>query len=348
MKILITGCLGNVGRIACQGFLEAGHQVVGMDIRETCPIEGVEYHNSSVLDYEVLKTAMTGCDTVLHLAAYGHPFMAREQVVFDLNVRGTFHVFKACQELGIRRLTVASSINAIGYNFGIRVADMDHLPVSTDHPLYTTDIYSFSKENIEMMGQYFYRRYGISSVFMRFGLDFPYSIEEWMENEQFVGDVRSLHKLLKELMALPPKEAAREVRRIENEMDASRERSFGIPYDNDTEYVYAQFTNDQRIWSYYIHNFAMFLDRRDMAKAFLCSATSEFEGSHPVYIADHKNMLGIPTAQIAELCYPGAAVHYDLLPGYTSLVDTRAAEELIGFRAEHSFEDYYQHLFGEE
>ena len=41
-------------------------------------------------------------------------------------------------------------------------------PIDEDHPTYTTDPYSFSKQVIEDIGAYFWRREGISSVFLRF------------------------------------------------------------------------------------------------------------------------------------------------------------------------------------
>ena len=85
-----------------------------------------------------------------------------------------------------------------------------------------------------------------------------------------------------------------------------------------------------------------------MAEAFVCAANSAADGSRPVFIADHKNMLGIPTAPLAELCYPGAAVRHEQLPGFDAVVDYRAAERLIGFRAKHTFRDYYAFLYGED
>ena len=249
MRVLVTGCLGNVGRIACEGFQNAGFEVVGLDIGDGCAAPSVEFHRGSVRDYDTLLRVMAGCDTVLHLAAYNHPFSAPEQEMFELNVAGTFHVFKACQALGIRQLTVASSPNAIGYNFGVRPADLSSVPIGGDHPLYTTDMYSFTKENIELIGRYFYRRYGISSIFMRFGLDFTNTIEQWMAETGGPADVRKLHRWVKELMALPGREAAQEVRRIENALNARRLASFEskVPYRNGTEYVYAYFSEEQRI-----------------------------------------------------------------------------------------------------
>jgi nucleoside-diphosphate-sugar epimerase len=40
--------------------------------------------------------------------------------------------------------------------------------IDEEHPLYTTDPNSFSKQMIEEFGGYFWRRAGVSSVFLRF------------------------------------------------------------------------------------------------------------------------------------------------------------------------------------
>lgn len=350
MKILITGCIGNVGKIATEGFLNEGWEVRGLDIKAGKPREHVEYIIGDIKDFDTVMSAVEGCDAVLHLAAYGMPYLAEQPEMFQVNVAGTFHVFEACQRAGIRFLTVASSVNAIGYNFGITLPKIEEVPVSSGHSLYTTDMYSYSKECIESIGRYYWRRYGISSIFMRFGLDFTKTIEEWMSEEKGPSEVRALHRRLEELLKLPKEEAAQKVQKIEDDMNARRKYAFEKEekFQNGIEYVYDEFDKEQEIWSYYIHNFMMFLDRRDMADAFLCSEQAKPKGCHVVFVADHKNMLGIETAKAAELCYPKAKLDSVKLQGFDAVIDYRETEELIGFRAKHSFEQYYDFLYGKK
>ncbi len=56
----------------------------------------------------------------------------------------------------------ASSINALGFNYGIKSFPIRYLPVDEDHPTFTTDPYSFSKQILEEIGAYYGRREGIS------------------------------------------------------------------------------------------------------------------------------------------------------------------------------------------
>jgi len=139
------------------------------------------------------------------------------------------------------------------------------------------------------------------------------------------------------------------VRRIENEMDACRLRALteAPPFKNGTEYVYESFTPELKVWGYLVHNFLMYLDMRDLGDAIVRSVESGFEGSHDIFIADDKNMLGIESLKLAGLLYPGAKPDIGRLSGYDALVDYREAEKLIGFRAKHSVAGFYGALYGD-
>ena len=347
MKLLITGATGGVGRIASRKMYDAGAKVIGFS-RVKADVPGIsELRAGDITNYDVLKNAMADCDHILHLAACHMPYDAPEQEVFHTNVGGTFNVFKACAELGIKRVAVASSPNAIGYNFGVKVRNMVYLPVDGAHPAYTTDPYSFTKQQSEEVGRYFHRRYGISSVFLRLGLDFKTTVEEWVKSPG-AAKARRLRQRVDDLLVLPEKERARAVKQIENEMDLDRYRAFIAmpPYRNGTEYVYEAFSEEMGIWGYLVHNFLMYLDMRDLGDALVCALNASFEGSHDLFVADSKNMLGIESVKLAGLLYPGAKVDSSRLTGFDALVDYREAERFIGFRAKHSVEDYYAELYG--
>jgi len=346
MRVFVTGASGGVGKIAARRLHEEGAKVIGFS-RKGAEVHGVdEYIAGDVADYDQLRRAMAGCDAVLHLAAYHMPYDAPEHEMFRVNVGGTFNVFKACVELGIKRVAVASSTNAVGYNFGIDIQDLSYLPVDGAHPVYTTDPYSYTKQKAEDVGGYFYRRHGVSSVFMRLGLDFRTVIEEWAAHPDRYKQ-RSLRKLVDGLLALPEAEAAIEVGRIESEMGACRRRAYaGAPYKNGTEYVYEHFSEELKIWGYLVHNFLMYLDGRDLGDALARSLSAGYEGCNIVFVADYANMLGVESIKLAKLLYPGAIPDAGRLSGFNALVDYREAERVIGFKAKYSLSDYYGMLYG--
>ncbi|MGO8126710.1 NAD-dependent epimerase/dehydratase family protein, partial [Rhizobium ruizarguesonis] len=76
----------------------------------------------------------------------------------------------------------ASSINALGCAYNITDFSPQYFPIDEAHPSYTTDPYSFSKQTVEEIGEYYWRRDGISSVALRF----PWVIaQSWFESEDY-------------------------------------------------------------------------------------------------------------------------------------------------------------------
>ena len=170
MHILVTGGMGEVGRPVVDWLLGRGHNIRVLDLDVSRPIDGAECIQGTITDFETLAPVMAGMDAVVHLAAYRHPSLAPEARLFHVNTVGTFNVFRAAADAGIKRVACASSINALGYNFGITFpkGQLQYFPIDEDHPEFTTDPYSFSKQMIERIGTYFWHREGITSTFLRF------------------------------------------------------------------------------------------------------------------------------------------------------------------------------------
>jgi len=335
MKVFVTGYAGHLGPAVVKRLSESGADVIGYDVAQR-QVDGVgDIRGGDITDYDRLKSAMAGCDEVLHMAAVAMPFYMREHEVFNVNVSGTFNVFKACAELGIRKVAVTSSINAVGYNFGVKTQGLSYLPIDGSHPCYTTDPYSYSKQAAEDVGRYFYRRHGISSVFMRLGNGFS------------ADDARPLRARIEALLRLPEKERGLEVKRIEADMEERRRYAFAEapPYRNGTEYVFDCFTKEQIVWSNYIHNCLTYLHIDDLADAAVCAINAQYEGSYPIYVTDYVNVLGIESAVLAKLLYPGAAINHSLLKGCDALADYREAERIIGFRAKRSFDGRHSEIY---
>jgi len=185
------------------------------------------------------------------------------------------------------------------------------------------------------VGRYFYRRYGISSVFMRLGNGFS------------ADEARPLRARVEALLRLPEKERGLEVRRIEADMEERRQYAFAVapPYRNGTEYVFDCFTKEQIIWSNYIHNCLTYLHIDDLADAAICAINARYEGSYPIYVTDYVNVLGIESAVLAKLLYPGATINHSLLKGFDALADYREAERIIGFRAKRTFDGRHSDIY---
>ena len=167
MNILVTGGLGSVGRPLVKLLVKNGHAVKVIGRRPEAEVEaelipGASYTSCDINEFSSIRQQVRGMDTVIHLAAIPAPMMAPGVEIFRINCSGTFNVYEAAAQEGIRRVVTASSINWLGFNFGIKSFPIQYFPLDEAHPNFTTDAYSFSKQIIEEVAAYYWRREGIS------------------------------------------------------------------------------------------------------------------------------------------------------------------------------------------
>ncbi len=158
MHILVTGGMGEIGRPTARPCLSTGTKcVLDLAIKNPSRVLSASRVMSRTSHRWHPPWRNRWRD---HLAAVRHPGLAPEHTIFHINVAGTFNVFRAAADAGVRRVVCASSINALGYNFGIKFPEgqLRYFPIDEAHPTYTTDVYSFSKGMIEEVGAYFWRR----------------------------------------------------------------------------------------------------------------------------------------------------------------------------------------------
>lgn len=151
MKVIVTGGSGRVGQAVVRALLERGDSVVALDINP--PQERFPFLPVDVTDFSGVIQALDGADAVVHLAAIPGPQLAVATEVFRVNVLGTYHVLEACRVLGIQRVVMASSINAVGLSYNRGKPRLDYLPLDENHPARPEDPYSLSKWLGEQIGE---------------------------------------------------------------------------------------------------------------------------------------------------------------------------------------------------
>jgi UDP-glucose 4-epimerase len=102
--------------------------------------------------------AIAGCDALIHLAAHPSPMNQPDTVVYTNNTVSSYNALSVSAALGIQRVCLASSINAIGGVYS-REPRYDYFPLDEKHPTYAEDAYSLSKWVLEQQGDAFARRY---------------------------------------------------------------------------------------------------------------------------------------------------------------------------------------------
>jgi CDP-glucose 4,6-dehydratase len=124
--------------------------------------EQVELAEGDLRDAEAVAAAVTGCDSVFHLAAQTIVGVARESPLetFEVNVRGSWNVFEACREHDVARVIFASSDKAYGTS--------PELPYREDFPLRAANAYDASKAAADVIARSYAKAYDLPLAVTRF------------------------------------------------------------------------------------------------------------------------------------------------------------------------------------
>lgn len=187
MKVLVTGGAGYIGRWVVRELARRGHEVTAAGLPAPNMVEGVPYTVFDLADFDSVRKVVEGREAVIHLAAIPNPRKGLACPIFRTNCLGTYHVFEACAEAGIKKLSVASSINALGQFYGVKPLPVRYFPIDEAHPQFWSDPYSFSKHVAEEIGEYYWQRNGISSISIRL----PFVMEPTERWEKFLHNHRA-------------------------------------------------------------------------------------------------------------------------------------------------------------
>lgn len=159
MRIAVTGGNGDMGRSLIPHLLEQSHTVVSIDrTLSATHMRGVDCLIADTRDFGQFAASIRGCDALIHLAAIRAPLNHPDPVVYADNTLSSYNALSAASALGIKRVCLASSINAIGGAFS-RSPRYDYFPLDEQHPTYAEDPYSLSKWVLEQQGDAFARRF---------------------------------------------------------------------------------------------------------------------------------------------------------------------------------------------
>lgn len=336
MRVLLTGGSGSVGKAVVDRLVALGHEVLVIGRRPGLVVEGAEYRSCDINEYAALREVMRGCQAVVHLAAIPNPGNGTPEQIFTINCAGTFNVFQAAAQEGIKRVVQASSINATGQFFGIGPVPLHYLPLDEDHPVSSTDAYSFSKHVVEETGEFFWRRDQISSLALRLPFVAPVSYREALKTSR-----KRIQGLVERLSQMDPAgrrawfdsawsryNAFRAARPYE-EYGKARELINAMP--DDEKAAFSAMTN--RV------NFFTMVDERDSAQAIVKGLTAEFTGAHTLFVNDKINWTGVESRLLVEYFYPDVASLKKPLAGTESLVSIERARQLIGYDPEYPYEE---------
>ncbi len=136
MKVLVTGVTGFIGSAVARALTQAGTEVRGLvrpgaDLRALDGLR-VEPVAGDLGDAASLRSALTGCRQLYHVAAH-YALWARDPSVFyTVNVEGTKAIMAAAREADVERIVYTSTIGTIGLPEG-GGAGTEDTPISPTH-----------------------------------------------------------------------------------------------------------------------------------------------------------------------------------------------------------------------
>ncbi|MBT6707304.1 MAG: NAD(P)-dependent oxidoreductase [Chloroflexi bacterium] len=161
--VFVTGSTGRAGEYIVKDLTANGYDVVGVDQNppggtNVQRSQGYTYKTVDVTDFGQVLSAMKNCDAAIHMAAIPNPIMAPEHEVFRVNMTSNWNVLEAAEILGIKKIVLASSVNAVGAVFSKGVTQRPYFPIDEDHPTFAEDAYSVGKWISEELADAFVRR----------------------------------------------------------------------------------------------------------------------------------------------------------------------------------------------
>ena len=171
-RALVTGGRGFVGAWLCRALVERGVEVASLDRRgpherpsTLAMLEldtAVDERTGDLTDPELLAAALTGVDSVFHLAAETivGTVQADPAGGFETNVRGTWTLLEACRRAGVERVVVASSDKAYGAH--------EELPYREEFALRPTAPYEASKAAADLIARSYWPSFGLPVAVTRF------------------------------------------------------------------------------------------------------------------------------------------------------------------------------------
>lgn len=173
MRILVTGADGFIGSHLTEALVRAGHDVRAfvyynsfnswgwLDHAPTDIRRALDVFAGDIRDPNGVRTALTGCDAVMHLAALiAIPYSYHSPDTYlDTNIRGTLNVLQAARQIEVGKVIHTSTSEVYG--------TAEFVPITEAHPLKGQSPYSASKIAADQMAYAFHTSFGTPVVTVR-------------------------------------------------------------------------------------------------------------------------------------------------------------------------------------
>lgn len=170
-KILVTGADGFIGSHLTEHLVAKGYDVRAFVhynsfnswgwLDKSAIRKELDVFCGDIRDPYGVRTAMKGCDAVLHLAALiAIPYSYHSpETYIDTNVKGTLNVVQAARDLGVGKVVHTSTSEVYG--------TARFVPITEEHPLQGQSPYSASKIGADQLAMSFYLSFDLPLAIIR-------------------------------------------------------------------------------------------------------------------------------------------------------------------------------------
>jgi dihydroflavonol-4-reductase len=135
MKVFLTGATGFVGSHVARIYAAAGAEL-RLLTRSSSNLASIEGMKAEVIvgdlrEPEGLRSAIAGCDAVVHVAADYRLWVRDPKSMYAANVDGTRELLRIARESGVKRVVYTSSVATMGFKKDGTIVDEDS-PVSIE------------------------------------------------------------------------------------------------------------------------------------------------------------------------------------------------------------------------
>ncbi len=188
-RVLLTGAAGGLGVMLRDKLAGYVPNLRVSDIAEMEPARaGEEVVQCDLADLAAVRDLVAGCDGIIHLGGISGERSFNE--IFESNFRGTYNIFEAARKAGKPRIIFASSNHAIGFH--TRETRLDG-----DSAMRPDSIYGLSKCYGELLGSYYFDKFGLENVAVRIGSCFPKPrdrrmLATWLSGDDFTALIKAV------------------------------------------------------------------------------------------------------------------------------------------------------------
>src|SRR3989338_2622383 len=165
-KILVTGAEGFIGSHLTEALTQLGYDVRAFVLYNSFSSHGWLKNCSDVIlgdirDLNRVRTAVKGCDAVLHLAALiaiPYSYLSPESYI-ETNIKGTLNIMQASHEFSVRKVVHTSTSEVYG--------TAQFVPITEEHPLQAQSPYAATKIGADQIAYSFYAAFETPVIILR-------------------------------------------------------------------------------------------------------------------------------------------------------------------------------------